>query len=178
LKAVSPEDLILVGKVTKPHGLNGLMRVYTYAQSVEPFQTAETVFLKSGTEGIAEYKISSVQPHKNILLMKLDGINSINDAEKCRGFKIFMRKEALPLKDEDEYYWFELIGLKVYLDSGKYLGELQDILETRSNDIYVVREGKSEIMIPAIHDVVKEIDLINKRMTISEMEGLLDINAV
>ena len=81
-------------------------------------------------------------------------------------------------KNDDEYFWYELIGLRVYLETDKYIGTIRHILPTGCNDIYIVREGKTEIFIPAIHDVVKKIDLPNKKMIISEMEGLLDLNEV
>ena len=77
-----------------------------------------------------------------------------------------------------EYFWFELIGLEVFLDTGRYLGVVKDILTTGSNDIYVVRDDESEILIPAINEVVDKIDLVNKKMIICEIEGLLDLNEV
>jgi len=175
---VSAEDLLLVGKVIRPQGLKGLLRIRSYSGSAESFMNAGTVFLKSDTEELLEYKVSSVKAHKGVFLMKLDGLISLEDAERYRGAEILIKKDLLRRESGEEYFWFELIGLNVYLTSGRYIGTLKDIVATGSNDIYVVKERETEYLIPAIHEVVKEIDLKKKKIIISEMEGLLDLNEV
>jgi len=178
LSKVSPENLLLLGKVIRPHGLQGLLRIRSYAQSEESFLKAGIVFLKTGSGEIQEYQVLSVRPHKNIFLLKLKGLSSLDDAERLREAEILIREDSSGSGKDLEYFWYELIGLRVYTDTGRYIGEIRHILPTGSNDVYVVREGEKEILIPAIHDVVKEIDLADKRMIISEMEGLLDLNEV
>ena len=178
MKKVSPDNLLIIGTVIRPHGLEGLLRIWSYAQSEKSFLDAGTIFLKSGSGKTNEYSLLSVRPHKQLFLMKLKELSSFDEAEKFRGADILIRKGSLRRENEDEFFWYELLGLKVYMNSGKYIGTIRNILPTKSNDIYVVREGKAEVLIPAIHDMVEEIDLINKRMIISEMEGLLDLNEV
>ncbi|MFC1534534.1 ribosome maturation factor RimM [Thermodesulfobacteriota bacterium] len=175
---ISPENLLLVGKVIRPHGLDGLLRIWSYAQSEESFLNAGTVFLKSDQQELFEYQVISVKPHKKFFLMRLKGLNSLEDAERYSGAKILINKDFLKRESEDEYFWFELIGLQVYLNSGRHIGTLKDIITTGSNDIYVIREGDAEFLIPAIHEVVEEIDLENKRMIISETEGLFELDEV
>jgi len=119
-----------------------------------------------------------VKPQKNVFLVKLKELESLDQAEKYRGAEILIKRDHLRHENEDEYFWYELIGLQVYVDSGKYLGTIKHILPTGGNDIYVVQEGKQEFLIPAIHGVVRAIDLAEKRMIICEMEGLLDLNEV
>jgi 16S rRNA processing protein RimM len=178
LSKISPENLLLVGKVIRPHGLDGSLRIRSYAQSAESFLDAGNVFLKSDKDEMRECKISSIRPHKGVFLIRLQGLQSLEEAEGYRGAEIFIRKDLLEQKCEEEYFWFELIGLEVFLNSGRYLGKLTDIIPTGSNDIYVVKEGGKEVLIPAIHEVVDEIDLENKRIIITEMEGLLSLNEV
>ena len=178
MSEVSPESLLLVGKVIRPHGLRGLLRVWSYSQSEESFLRGGTIFLKADPEKIHERRVISVTPHKNFFLMELEKLESLEDAERFRGAEIFIRKDKLRRRAKDEYFWFELIGLEVYLRSGLYLGILEEILETGSNDIYVIRGGEKELLIPAVHDVVKQIDLEKKKMIIDEMEGLFNINEV
>jgi 16S rRNA processing protein RimM len=178
LSKVSSENLLLVGKVIRPHGLDGSLRIRSYAQSAESFLDAGNVFLKSDKDEMCECKVSSVKPYKNVFLMRLEGLQSLEEAERYRGADILIRKDLLEQKDEEEYFWFELIGLEVFLNSGRYLGKLTDIIPTGSNDIYVVKKGRKEVLIPAIYEVVDEIDLENKKIIISEMEGLLDLNEV
>jgi 16S rRNA processing protein RimM len=144
---------------------------------MESFLNAGTVFLKLKEGDFREHNLLSIKPHKNIYLMKLSEVNSFDDAEKYRGVEIFIRKDSLE-RDNDEFFWFELIGLEVFLDTGRYLGIVKDIITTGSNDIYVVKDNESEILIPAIHEVVCEINLVDKQMIISEIEGLLDLNEV
>ena len=172
---VSPEDLLLLGKVIRPHGLEGVMRIQSFDQPEHSFLKARTLFLKLGAEEIHAHSVLSVKPHKNIFLLKLKGLNSLEDAEKYRGAEILVKKEVLVREDSDEFFWYELIGLKVYLDTGQYIGSIRHILPTGSNDIYVIRDGESEVLIPAIHDVVKEIDLEKGRMIITPLEGLLNL---
>ncbi len=178
MSKVDPEDLILMGQVVRPHGLEGVLRIKSYAQSEESFLKAGKVFLQLNSGETLEHPVLSLRPHKNILLMKLRGLNTLEEAEKYRGAAILIRKDALTREGDEEYFWHELIGLRVYMGGGEYVGTIRHILPTGSNDIYVVREGEKEVLVPAIHDVVKEIDLINKRMIISELEGLLDLNEV
>jgi 16S rRNA processing protein RimM len=178
LSKIPPDNLLLIGEVIRPHGLDGHLRVLSYARSEKSFLNAGTVFLKPDHERTFAYKVLSVKPHKNILLMQLDGLSSLDEAERYRGAEILINKDTLISDTKDDFFWFDLIGLKVYLNTGEYVGVLRDIFSTGSNDIYIVREGDKEYLIPAIHDVVENIDLKNKKMIIAEMEGLLDLNAV
>jgi 16S rRNA processing protein RimM len=178
LSPIPPENLLLMGEVIRPHGLEGLLRIKSYAQAEDSFLRAETVLLQKGSVKPREYAVTSVRPHKNVHLMKLRGVDSLEEAERLKGARILIGKETLNSKSQDEYFWHELIGLEVYLIRGEYVGKIKYILPTGSNDIYVVQEGKKEVLIPAIYDVVQEIDLTKNRMIISDVEGLLDLNEV
>jgi len=178
LNEVSPEELLLVGKVLRPHGLEGKLRILSYAESPKSFLRPGTVILKTEKGVSREFRVSSVKPHKNVLLLKLEDLNSPEEAEEYRGAGIYIRKSLLVRDGEDEFFWHEIIGLQVYLNSGEYVGEIREIFRTGSNDIYVARKGGKETLIPAIHDVVQEIDLVARKMIINPLEGLLDINEV
>lgn len=172
------EHLLDIGRVIRPHGLAGLLRIQSYAQSEETFLDPGTVYLRTRSGDLHEYPVESVRPQKRVHLMKLVGIDSLDAAEKYRDAEILIRRDALRREQEDEFFWYELIGLSVYLRSGEYLGTIEEVLPTSSHDIYVAREGKKEILIPAVHEVVEEIDIDNRKMIISEVEGLLDLNEV
>jgi len=173
----SPGRLLVVGKVLQPHGKSGLLRIWSYAGSDSSFLGVETVFLRSNSGDTREFRVTTVKPHKNIFLMQLEGISSKEEAEKYRGGEILVEKETLS-REDDEYFWYELLGLKVHLESGEYLGRISQIISSGSNDIYVVKKGQNEVFIPATHEVVKEIDLKSGNMIISAMEGLLDLNEI
>ena len=169
------EDLILIGHVVRPQGLTGLLRIVSYAQSKETFLKAGSVFLETGQNELYERKVVSIRPHRSVFLLRLSGLNSIDQAEVFRGAGILIKKDSLAKKDEDEFFWYELLGLDVYLTTGQYLGVLKEIFPTASNDVYVVEGQGKEFLIPAIHQVVKEINISQKRMIISPMKGLLDL---
>jgi 16S rRNA processing protein RimM len=170
-----PESLLLIGKVIRPHGLDGLLKITSYAESAETLRNLEVVHLKGVSGEFVEYRVISVKPHKRSFLLKLEGLRAVDKAEEYRGAEIYLSKDCLR-RAEGDYFWHELIGLKVYALNGKFIGEIKHILSTGSNDIFIVGEGKEEVLIPATHEVVKQIDIKNRRMIISEMEGLLDLN--
>ncbi|UCF72023.1 MAG: 16S rRNA processing protein RimM [Deltaproteobacteria bacterium] len=176
MSKIGLRDLILIGHVIRPHGLTGLLRIVSYAQSKETFLEAGSVFLIKGENDLYEKKVVSIRPHRLFYLLKLSGLNSIDQAEIFRGAGVFIRKDSLVKRDEDEFFWHELLGLEVYLVTGQYLGVLKEIFPTGSNDVYVVENQGKEFLIPAIHQVVKEINIAQKRMVISPMMGLLDLS--
>ncbi|MFZ0448095.1 MAG: ribosome maturation factor RimM [Desulfatiglandaceae bacterium] len=174
-----PDDsLLAVGKVLRPHGLRGLLRIQVYADSGSIFDKAGKVFLKLESAECLEFTFNSLQPVKSNFILKLEELASLNEAEKYRGAEILVRKDALPPREDDEYFWFELVGLDVFSENGEYLGPIIDIISTGGHDTYVVKGGKGEILIPGTHETVKDIDLERRKMTISPIEGLLDINEI
>jgi len=177
IESAPSSDLLLVGKVIRPHGLKGLLRIKAYAGSEASFLEAETVLFKTVSGEICKFTVTSITPHKNIFLMDVEEITSGDEAEAYRGSEILVQKETLT-REDDAFFWYELLGLNVYLNTGECLGSISQILTTGSNDIYVVKKGETEIYIPAVHEVVTEIDLENGKMTISPMEGLLDLNEI
>ncbi len=175
---VSPAELVVLGEVTRPHGLKGLLRVKSYARSRESFLNAGTVLLKDRSGKLAGFRVRSVVVHKGLLLLSLEGLHSLDQAEEYRGSPVFVQKDSLGSPQEDEYFWYDLLGLKVFLDTGRYLGKVSQIIPTGGVDVYVIKEGKIEVMIPAAHDVIKEIDLERKSMVITPPEGLLELYEV
>jgi 16S rRNA processing protein RimM len=170
-----PESLLLIGKVLRPHGLEGLLKASSYAESPETFINLKVVHLKGVSGEFVEYRVISIKPHKKFFLLNLDGLRALKDAEQYRGAEIYVGKDCLG-RGEGDYFWYELIGLKVYSLNGRLIGEIKQILSTGSNDIFIVGDGKGEVLLPATHEVVKQIDIKNQRVIISEMEGLLDLN--
>jgi 16S rRNA processing protein RimM len=118
--------------------------------------------------------VRQAKPHKRNVLLSLRGIENCDDAKALVGSEIFIRKKELPELDDGTYYWFEIIGLEVLTIDNRYLGCVESIIETGSNDVYVVKDpGKgSEILIPALETVVDKIDLDAKTMWVDLPEGL------
>lgn len=177
MREISPSDLILVGKVVRPHGIGGLVRVVSYADSETTFEEAGTVLLKMPSGLHTEARVLDVRQHKRALLMRFEGVDSISSAEEIRGSDVFVKRASLS-KNDDEAFWFELVGLSVYLNTGEFIGKVCGIISSPAHDIYVVKQGAREYMIPGVHEVVEEIDLQAGRMVIRPVEGLLEINEV
>ena len=170
-------DLILIGHVIRPQGLTGLLRIVSYAQSKETFLQAGSVFIPDERNKVQEREVVSIKPHGRVCLLQLAGVNSVEQAEHLRGAELYISKGDL-IRDEDEYFHYELLGLNVYLVNGHYLGVLKKIFPTGSNDVYVVENKGKEFLIPAIHQVVREIQVAEKKMIISPLKGLLDLNEI
>ncbi len=171
-------ELLLLGRVVKPHGLDGTLSIRSYAESKDSFVEAGRVVLATPDGQRKAFSVVSARPHKKGMLLNLEGLGSVEAAEGFRDAEIFIRTDALERAPEDEYYWFELVGIEVYGHTGRYVGTLEQILTTGGSDVYVVRSEAKEILIPASREVIEEIDLDNRRMTVFEMEGLLDLNEV
>ena len=177
MRASSAGDLVPVGKVLRPHGTRGLLRILPYAGSDASFTEAEEVVLRLPEGGMRCFSVVSLAPHQRVYLMRLAGVGSGGEAERFRGAEILVRKDAL-VRGEGEFFYHELVGIRVFRDSGEYLGRVSRIIPTGANDIYEVKEGKREVLIPATREVVREIDLKNGKMIVSPMEGLLELNEV
>jgi len=178
LDPATSDNFLVIGKVIKAHGLKGLLKVHSYADSEETFQDSPTVFLsKADWEDVREFTVVSVAAYKKGVLMSLEGVISIEIAESLKGAEICIEKDSMARAD-DEYFWHELVGLKVFLDTGDYLGDVSGIISEKGNDIYVIRNGDREWPIPATHEVVREISLESGTMTICPLEGMLDLNEI
>ena len=166
-------EYIEIGQIVNTNGLKGVVKVNPFTDDIGKFEDLKYVYIQLKNE-LKKVKIEQVRYNKNQVLLKLEGIDSIEEAEKYRNFYLKTEKERQGGLGEDTYYIVDLIGLDVYTDKNEYLGKIEDVFPTGSNDVYVVKDnlGK-QILIPAIADVVKEVDLKNKKMIINLIPGLI-----
>lgn len=166
-------EYIEIGQIVNTNGLKGVVKVNPFTDDISKFEDLKYVYIQLKNE-LKKVKIEQVRYNKNQVLLKLEGIDSIEEAEKYRNFYLKTEKESQEDLGEDTYYIVDLMGLDVYSDKNEYLGKIEDVFPTGSNDVYVVKDnlGK-QILIPAIADVVKEVDLKNKKMTINLIPGLI-----
>ena len=177
MKTGLPDNVLFFGKVLRPHGLEGLLRVQSFSQSAASLLNAESVLFRLKTGDDYQLSVISARPHKNVFLVKLEGLTDINQAEPFRGAEIYIRKDSL-VREEGEYFWFELLGLKVFSSDDAFLGVVSQIIPSGNSEIYVVKNDDREIFLPATHQVINHIDLKNGKMMISVLEGLLDLDEV
>jgi 16S rRNA processing protein RimM len=171
-KEIRPPRHLAIGKVLKPWGLKGAVKIQSYAESPESFLRIAEVCVQ-GERGTVHLALESAKKHKRAVLLKFRGRDRIEDVEELVGCTLYMDEKHLPRLEDGEYYWHQLIGMEVRTDAGTAVGTLEEILDTGSHDVYVVRQGERETLIPAVRDVIQRVDVAGRQMIIRAMEGLL-----
>lgn len=164
-------EYITIAQVLAPWGVEGKLRVEVITDFPHRLAPRSPVYVDRKPMTIA-----SAGWQKGRAIIKLEGIDSAEQAEKLRGKMLAIHRSQLEDLPEGQYYHFELIGLEVWTTQGEFLGKVVRILSGSSNDNYVVSTEKGEMLIPAIEDVVKSVDLEAKRITIEAIKGLLELN--
>jgi 16S rRNA processing protein RimM len=172
---IDSETLIPVGKITGTHGIRGLLKTHSFSGNIESLQACDSVTIKSREGILSKLKLKSIAFSGGKLVIGFMGLDDIDQAQTYVGSEICLLRSQLPKPEVDEYYWCDLIGLRVATIEGVELGVIEDIFEAGSSDIYVVRGTEREYLIPAIADVISSVDLKNGRMLVSPLEGLLDL---
>lgn len=166
--------MIRVGKITNTHGHKGALKVQPLTDYPERFEEILDLYVVDG-EKKEKITIDSIKYQKNNLILEINEIKDMNQAELYKGKYLFIEKEDARPLPEGRYFIFQLVGLNVY-EGDTLLGVISEVIQTGSNDVYVVKreKGKKDILIPALKKVVKDIDLENKRMQVELLEGTLD----
>lgn len=168
------EQLLQVGAITSTHGIKGEVKVFPTTEDPARFKKLKEVILDDGRQQ-HPMEIASVKFFKNMVILKFKGIDDINEVEKYKKATLWVTREnAIPL-EEDEYYVADLIGLSVVSEEGEQLGTIKEVLQTGANDVYVIgQQGKQDLLIPAIRECIKEVDIEAGQMLIHLMPGLRD----
>jgi 16S rRNA processing protein RimM len=162
-------DWIPVGRVTRTHGLKGELKFYPADQDDLVVQSDQQIRL-----GETTFKIKSVRGAKSPFIVKFEGVDSIEAAQSLLGQEVLVAREDFESLPEGEYYRFEIEGLKVFDDTEKYYGVIEDIIATGSNDVYVVRGEGKEWLVPMIDSIVQSIDLEQGKLIFHCVEGLFE----
>ena len=165
-----------VGKIVNTHSLRGEVKVISSTDFEEQrFEKGTELLITRGNQVVKEVTVESYRTHKNNLLVKFVGIDSIEEAEKLKNLQIKIDSDNIGELEENEFYFHEIIGCEVFDENGKSLGEISEILTPGANDVWVMKsQNGKEILIPYIEDVVKKIDVEHKKIDIEVMEGLID----
>ena len=165
-----------VGKIVNTHSLKGEVKVISSTDfEEERFKKGSKLLITRGNQLIREVVVQSYRNHKNFLLVKFEGIDSVEEAEKLKNLQIKIDSDEVEELEENEFYFHQIIGCEVFDENDKNLGEIIDILTPGANDVWVIKgENGKEILIPYIEDVVKKIDITSKKVNIEVMEGLID----
>ncbi len=169
------EDLFRIGSVSTTHGVHGEVKVYPTTDDPGRYKKIKEVILDNGKEKKTAH-IEQTKFFKQMVIVKFKECNSMDEAEKLRGYELYVTREhAIPL-NKNEYYIADLIGMKVLTDEGSELGMIDDVLQTGANDVYVVKQpsGK-DILLPAIKDCILSVDVEAGLMKVHVLDGLLDL---
>ena len=159
-----------IGKIVNTHGLRGDVKVMPWCDEPEIFHELAYVLIDGN-----EFDIEKSRIQKNMVILKLKGIDDINDAETYRNKTLTIPREELGELPDGTYYICDLLGCSVETVDGRVLGEICDIIKTGSNDVYVIEnDDKKQVLIPVIDEVVKQVDLENKHITVQPLKGLID----
>ena len=166
-------DLMVLGKLTSVHGLKGYVKVQSFEDSDSDtlFCAGASVLIRIPHKYEKWHKIIKANAHKKGLLVLLKGINR-EAAEALVGGELCLKRSDMPELEPGTFYWEDLIGLAVEDVNKGYLGKIDSIIPTGSNDVYVVKDGKSETLVPALPWVVLSVDLTDGKMLVDLPEGL------
>ena len=168
------DDLVVIGRVTRPHGVRGEMRILPFTESQASFERFDRVYVQPQGRAPGLATVEKFRPAPKVVLMKIEGVRTREEAARLTGADILVRREWLPDLEEDEYYWVDLIGLQVVDEQDNPWGQVRNIMNTGSDDIVVLDNGGKELLIPFRAEVVLKVDLPEKRLVIRPPEGLFD----
>lgn len=166
-------EYLEIGQIVNTNGLKGLVTVNPFTDDITRFEKLDSVYILYNNE-LIEKNIEDVKYKKNQVLLKLKGIDTVEEAEKYRECYLKINRQDAMKLPRDTYFIVDLLGLEAYTTSNELLGKIDDVFSTGSNDVYVIKdETGKQVLLPAISDVIKKIDIENKKIIVELMEGLI-----
>ena len=164
-------EKILIGKVVNAVGIKGELRVYNYSDSDEIYRNTPQIYM-----GDKLYSVEKVRMQKNMVVLKLKGIDDRNGAELAKGNDLFVTEDDLPQLEEGVFYVRDLIGMSVVTEDGTAVGTVSDVIQNTAQDIFEIKtEDNGAVLIPKVDEFVIDIDGDERRVTVRLIEGLLDL---
>ena len=165
----SRADHVLVGRIAAPWGVRGDVKIEVFSDIPSRFQPGSVLYLKNKPA-----KVQKSHRTKGGMVIKLEALNNRNDAEALRGELLTVPQENVESLPEGSYYYFQILGMKVQTEEGEHLGTIKEIIETGTNDVYVVgAPDKKDVLIPALDGVIFSVNLDENVMTVNLPEGLI-----
>ena len=166
------QNFLEVGKIVGTHGVRGMVRIQAWCDTPEFFCTLKKLYLDNN--GVSYLEALKSSPHGNVVIASLRGVESIEEAEKYRGKVLYMAREDADL-EEGQYFITELIGCEVFdADTNKSLGKISDVSETGANDVWHIKRGEKEYLIPCIDEVVISVDIDAEKVVIRPLKGIFE----
>ena len=167
------EEYFEIGQIVNTSGLKGVLKVKPFTDDINKFSNFKTIYIKT-KNSLVEFKIEQVRYVKNMVMLKLAEIDTVEEAEKYRNLYIKVLRDQEEELEEGSYYVVDILGCQVNTDENQELGKVVDVFQTGSNDVYVVKDEQGkQILLPAIKQVIKNVDIKNKIITVHLLEGLV-----
>lgn len=166
------EEFLQVGVISSTHGIRGEVKVFPTTDDPARFKKLKNVLLDTGRERL-ELEVQSAKFFKQFVIVKFRGIDNINDIEKYKGKRLLVPREDAVELGKDEYYIADLMGMEVFTEEGRF-GVLKDVMETGANEVYIIDSDEhGEVLVPAIHDCILDVNIEEKVMKIRLLDGLV-----
>ena len=165
------KEFLETGKIVGTHGIKGMVRINPWADDGDFLCRFKRLFIGNAKK---EIKVSDIRPAGRVVIAKLDGIDSVEAAERLRDSTVYIKRDDVDLPP-DRYFVSEIIGSKVYnAKDDSLLGTLSNVSETGANDVWHIEKGGKEYLVPAIDEVIALVDIENDTIKINVMEGIFD----
>lgn len=165
------KDFLEIGKIVGTHGVRGMIRIQPWSDNGDFLTKFKNFYLENGKTKIEMDKIT---PHGNVVISAIKGVNTIEDAEKLRNQILYIKRSDAKLP-EGRYFVSEIIGSKVIdAETDEQIGTLTDVSQTGANDVWHIKKGEKEYLVPAIPDVVIDVDIDNDAVKIKPLKGIFD----
>jgi 16S rRNA processing protein RimM len=169
---MNPTQFFEIGRIVKSCGLKGLMKAVSYLESNDKVQDLDELYLGFGNDRKGPFKLKGMRSRGKSFFLEIEGVEDLQSAKALIGCDVLIPADKLEELPEGEYYWHDMIGLKVVTEEGRILGVIEAIFPTGSNDVYVCSGGEREVLLPGIADVIREIDIDRGMMVVRLLEGL------
>ena len=165
------EGLLEVGQVVNSYGIKGYLKVVPLVDKKEQFESLKKVYIEN-KKSFQTLRIQDVKYSKNLVLLKIEGIDTIEQALVLKNTYLLADRKDIPL-EEGAHFIVDLIGIEVWTDEGENLGTLMEVLQPGANDVYVIKKEEKEILLPAIPEVIKQVNIKEKTMVVKLLKGLV-----
>lgn len=164
------KEFINIGIITNTHGIKGELKIKPLTDNKERYKYLEYFYIENNNEKIF---IEKVWFKKDLVVVKLKDYNNINDVLHFKSKYVSITSDMLVKLPDDSYFIFDLIDITVYTKNGKELGKIKEVLQPGGNDVYVIKDNKREILIPAVKEIIIEVNIPDKKMIIDPIEGMV-----
>jgi 16S rRNA processing protein RimM len=172
---LTSRELVFVGKITRTHGVRGELKVLEGLGCSGAWKNVKEVFLGNEAEKASSYQVSQVRGGGKFVILGLEGVTSVEQAQQLKGQSLFVSLDQLPELNDDEFYAGDLIGMKIEDASGRQLGVLKEIFDNGAHDVYVAKKGSTEVLIPVVDGVVVSVDRDAGSLVVDLPDGLLEV---